>query len=144
MHMTFLLNLQNFWSRYKLWMSHLWGLYRFRGTVSAKTQRWWNKTVIMGTPCWVTTQHPAPGETRSQLAFFSALKYNPRSRLSFTGTLMFYCCSNGSSPRERERERERECELLWSYKLQCGWAGWKTTKPGMKHSNRAWVFAQGL
>ena len=83
MHMTLLLNFQNFWSCYKLWTSHLWRLWDFRGMVNAKTQRWWNKSMIRGLPGWMTPQHRGPWEDRSQLAFLSARQHKPRPHSSF-------------------------------------------------------------
>ena len=83
MHMTLLLNFQNFWSCYKLWTSHLGRLWDFRGMVNAKTQRWWNKSVIRGLPGCMTTQHRGPWEDGSQLAFFSTRQYKPRPQSCF-------------------------------------------------------------
>ena len=83
MHMTLLLNFQNFWSCYKLWTSHLGRLWDFRGMVNAKTQRWWNKSAIRGLPGWMTTQHRGPWEDGSQLAFFSTRQYKPRPQSFF-------------------------------------------------------------
>ena len=66
----------------------------------------------MGTPRWVTTQHPEPCEERVTTGFPQHSEVQSQTpSFFFTHTLTFCCSSNvqaGKTERERERERDRE------------------------------------